>query len=114
MAQRLVRRICANCKQEDVEGKEILKTMDIPVKDKVYKGAGCSACNFTGYLGRVAIFEMLEVSRDIKKAISADAKEEDIRVLCAEQGFSSLRDAALKKVFAGITTVEEFLSKTIV
>lgn len=114
MAQRLVRRICANCKQEDVEGKEILKTMDIPVKDKVYKGAGCSACNFTGYLGRVAIFEMLEVSRDIKKAISADAKEEDIRILCAEQGFSSLRDAALKKVFAGITTVEEFLSKTIV
>ncbi len=115
MAQRLVRRICKTCKQEDVEGAEILANMGISLKDgKVYKGKGCSLCNFTGYHGRVAIFEVLEVNREIKKGIIEGGKEEEFRELCGKHGFSTLRDAALRKVFAGMTTVDEFLSKTMV
>lgn len=116
MAQRLVRRICKTCKQEDAEGVDILKNMGIPLKgkDNIYKGKGCSVCNFTGYIGRIAIFEILKVTGDIKKGIIEGGKEEALRELCAKQGFSSLKDAALRKVFDGITTVEEFLSKTMV
>jgi len=114
MAQRLVRRICESCKREDKDGTEILKAMSlIKDKEKIYKGKGCSACNFTGYKGRIAIFEVLELSSDIKKGIVEGGKEEEIRDMCVKNGFSTLRDAALKKVFAGITTVEEFLSKTV-
>ncbi|MBN1445321.1 MAG: Flp pilus assembly complex ATPase component TadA [Candidatus Omnitrophica bacterium] len=117
IAQRLVRRICKFCKHEDAEGAEVLKNMGIPLKAgrKIYKGTGCSNCNFTGYFGRIAIFEVLKVNvREIKKSILEGGREEALRELCAKEGFRSLKDAALKKVFDGITTVDEFLSKTVV
>jgi len=113
MAQRLVRRICGVCKQEDKEGMETLQEMGIKVNTKIYKGKGCSNCNYTGYFGRVAIFEMLKLTREIKRGILEGVKEDGLREICIRQGFSSLRDAALKKVFEGITTVEEFLGKTL-
>jgi len=113
MAQRLVRRICGVCKQEDKEGMETLQEMGIKVNTKIYKGKGCSNCNYTGYFGRVAIFEMLKLTREIKRGILEGVKEDALREICIRQGFSSLRDAALKKVFEGITTVEEFLGKTL-
>ncbi len=116
IAQRLVRRICKSCKHEDAEGAEVLKNMGIALKGKkIYKGKGCSNCNFTGYFGRIAIFEVLKVNvKEIKKSILEGGKEEVLREFCAKQGFLSLKDAALKKVFDGITTVDEFLSKTVV
>jgi len=113
MAQRLVRRICGVCKQEDKEGMETLQEMGIKVNTKIYRGKGCSNCNYTGYFGRVAIFEMLKLTREIKRGILEGVKEDALREICIRQGFSSLRDAALKKVFEGITTVEEFLGKTL-
>jgi type IV pilus assembly protein PilB len=114
MAQRLVRRICTTCKQEDSEGAEVLRDMGISVKEKVYKGKGCSLCNFTGYLGRIAIFEILRLDSDIKRAILEGKREEELRELCNKRGFSTLKDAALRKVFDGITSVEEALGKTVV
>jgi type IV pilus assembly protein PilB len=87
--------------------------MGIKVNTKIYKGKGCSNCNYTGYFGRVAIFEMLKLTREIKRGILEGVKEDALREICIRQGFSSLRDAALKKVFEGITTVEEFLGKTL-
>jgi type IV pilus assembly protein PilB len=116
IAQRLVRRICTTCKQEDKEGTEILRKMEVSLKDrqKVYKGKGCSLCNFTGYLGRIAIFEVLQLSRDIKSAILEGKREEELRELYGRSGFSSLKDSALRKVIDGITTVEEFIGKTMV
>jgi type II secretory ATPase GspE/PulE/Tfp pilus assembly ATPase PilB-like protein len=116
IAQRLVRRICNTCKQEDKEGMDILRNMGIPLKNghKIYKGRGCSQCNFTGYLGRIAIFEILKLDRDIKRAILEGKREEELRELFNKQGFPTLKDAALKKVFDGVTTVDEFLSKTVV
>ena len=116
IAQRLVRRICNTCKHEDAEGIDVLRNMKIDLKPGtvIYKGKGCRDCNFTGYLGRIAIFEMLEVDRDVRKIVLEGGKEEELRNFCAKHGFRSLKDAALKKVFDGITTVEEFLSKTLV
>ncbi|MCX8082235.1 MAG: ATPase, T2SS/T4P/T4SS family [bacterium] len=114
MAQRLVRRICQNCLQEDIEGTEILKNMGIKVENKIYKGRGCGECNSTGYKGMIAIFEVLNLNKgDIKKQILKDTDEEALRELCIKYGFTTLKQAALKKVFAGITTVEELLSKTL-
>lgn len=115
MAQRLVRKICSSCKQEDKEGTEILKNMGIPVKGKIYKGKGCSECNFTGYQGMIGIFEVLNLNiKEIKRHILEGNSEETLREMCIKYGFSTLRDAAFKKVFKGITTVEEFLGKTLV
>lgn len=115
MAQRLVRVICKNCRQEDKEGIEILKNMGIEVKDKIYKGRGCSECNSTGYRGMTGIFEVLYLSiPEIKKHILGNANEDILRETCTKYGFTTLHDAALKKVFKGITTVEELLSKTLI
>lgn len=114
ISQRLLRRICNTCKQEDTEGMETLKNMGIPLKNKIYKGKGCSLCNFTGYTGRIAIFEILMVNREIKRTILEGGKEEALRESFVKQGFSTLQHSALKKVFDGITTVDEFLSKTMV
>lgn len=115
IAQRLVRKICKNCRQEDKDGMEILKGMGIPVQDKVYKGRGCSECNSTGYKGMIAIFEILSLNvPEIKKHILGGSDEEQLKEICVKYGFSTLREAALKKVFKGVTTVEELLSKTLV
>ncbi|MCM8776708.1 MAG: Flp pilus assembly complex ATPase component TadA [Candidatus Omnitrophica bacterium] len=115
IAQRLVRKICKNCIQEDREGKEILKGMGIEIKGNVYKGKGCSECNSTGYRGMIAIFEVLNLNiSEIKKHILSGGDEESLREICIKYGFSPLRDVAMKKVFNGITTVEEVLSKTLV
>lgn len=115
ISQRLVRRICANCKEEDKEGREMLERMGIDSEKKIiYKGKGCLECNNTGYLGRIAIFEMLTINKEIKSSILEGRKEEEIRVMCAKSGFASLKDEALKKVFEGITTVDELLNKTMV
>ncbi|HNS32308.1 MAG TPA: ATPase, T2SS/T4P/T4SS family, partial [bacterium] len=115
ISQRLVRKICPNCKEEDKEGAEILKRMHIPSgKNTIYRGRGCLECNQTGYLGRTAIFEILKIDRGIRSYIIEGRKEEEIRNLCLKNGMPTLRDAALQKIHSGITTVEEMMSKTLV
>ena len=117
MAQRLVRRICENCKEEYIPDKE---TLDLLGKDvealkgkKFIHGKGCNHCRDTGYLGRIGIFELIAMSRDLRQMVFENASEDDIRAKAIEEGMVSLRDSGIRKVGDGITTVEEVLRSTV-
>ncbi len=115
IAQRLVRRICENCKEEreisDVEKEEILKYY--PSKDiknsYLYYGKGCEECLGTGYRGRIAIYEIMEVDEEIRGLISKNVETADLRKKAMEKGMKTLVQDGIEKVLKGITTIEEVL-----
>jgi len=118
-AQRLVRKICPNCKQEyevTVEKLYPLGVTDEMVQGqkvvKLYKGVGCKNCN-GGYKGRIGIYEIMEVNDAIRELILKNASDVEIRRLAIENGMQTLRKSALKKMLAGITTMEEVLRVTV-
>ncbi|MCF7825532.1 MAG: Flp pilus assembly complex ATPase component TadA [Candidatus Marinimicrobia bacterium] len=115
MAQRLVRTICSNCKEEYTPTKEELTRLgmeDAP-SQKYYHGRGCVQCRQTGYRGRSGIFEMLEMRQAIRKLVFENANQEVIREKAIEQGMVSLREAGIRKLKDGITTFEEVLRSTV-
>ncbi|KPK99652.1 MAG: type II secretion system protein GspE [candidate division Zixibacteria bacterium SM23_73_3] len=116
MAQRMVRKICPNCKSQvqiPAETLQMLGLTDDEVKDlKVYEGKGCAECNNTGYSGRTGIFEVMPVSPDIARMILSNASSVDIREQATSEGMLTLRSAALEKLKKGITTVGEVLAVT--
>lgn len=109
VAQRLVRKVCANCGKEYIptpEEREIIGN-DIP---KIRKGEGCHVCNNTGYKGRIAIHEIVAIDKTIKRMIAKGADNQEIQDYAVnEQGMKTLRDCALDLVRKGITTPEEVL-----
>ncbi|HOJ30945.1 MAG TPA: GspE/PulE family protein [bacterium] len=115
LAQRLVRKICPNCKEEDPEAEEFLKKHGLSLDKNVilYRGRGCGDCDNTGYHGRVAIYEILNVSRALRKMIVENVSDDEIRELAKQHGLVTLREAAIKKAIAGITTIREALSSTL-
>ena len=116
VAQRLLRLICPKCKEQVMIPHpqllelgftpEALKTL------KIYKGAGCQNCNRTGYRGRAAIYELLEMTPGIRELVLAGATQAEIKQCAVQEGMKSLRFAALAKVAQGTTTLEEALSNT--
>jgi type IV pilus assembly protein PilB len=116
MAQRMVRKVCPNCKQESQltpETLQILGLADNEIKDlKVYEARGCAECNNTGYSGRTGIFEVMPISPDIERTILAKASSMDIRQQAIAEGMLTLRTAALEKLKQGVTTVSEVLAVT--
>jgi type IV pilus assembly protein PilB len=117
-AQRLVRRICSNCKREaEKPPKESL--LEIGFKESeiasliVYKGEGCNTCNNKGYKGRVGLFEVLKVTEQMQDLILCGANANELRRLAVEQGMITLRRSGLRKVMSGTTTIEEVLRSTI-
>lgn len=117
LAQRLVRRICANCREETSVGKEILIDLRVDpetVKDKkFYKGRGCDKCNNTGYKGRIGLFELMILNDTLRDLIMTNVTTDDLRDKAAEFGMIPLRVYGLGHVFNGLTTVEEVLRETI-
>ncbi|MDR1195681.1 MAG: Flp pilus assembly complex ATPase component TadA [Endomicrobium sp.] len=114
MAQRLIRKICPNCKEEVKNLPDnIYEKLRITPDTKIYQGKGCEKCEKSGYKGRTAIFEILGMSRDIRELIVKDATDLEIRDKAVEQGFVTLRSAAINKMKEGVTTVEEVMSVTI-
>jgi type IV pilus assembly protein PilB len=111
LAQRLVRKLCPVCKRRYVPNdQELLESgLDLSIREKVvfYKNVGCDACNHTGYRGRTAIHELLDMTDTIREMILARRPGSEIRRQAEKEGLTSLRKAALKKVFAGITTLHE-------
>ena len=111
IAQRLVKRICPYCKEEYTIPGEIADKFRAHIErlsiTKFYGGKGCQRCLFTGFLGRVGVFEILRVNEEIKRMISAKASEEDILKEARKSGLRLLMDAAFEKVAEGITTIEE-------
>lgn len=116
MAQRLVRRICTNCKEEYKASNEELKLVGLDpskVDSPLYKGKGCAECRNTGYKGRLAIFEMIPMARDLRKLVFDNANEDEIRQSALDNGMVTLREAGLERVLDGTTSVEEVLRSTV-
>ncbi len=117
LAQRLVRRICSECRTEFEPSDELLLELQLPIEQarqyKFYYGKGCQRCNNSGYKGRVGIYELLTVTDDIRDMISADASVDDIRNFARSQGMTTLREAGLKLIFDGLTTIDEVVRETV-
>ena len=117
VAQRLVRKICLNCKEEVKIEKKALISMGVEEEEvddfKVFKGKGCEECNGTGYKGRTALYEVLKVSQDIKELINKGGTAYQIQQVAIKEGMKTLREAGLLKVKQGITTLEEVGRATI-
>lgn len=117
IAQRLVRKLCKKCRVKHNLTPDAL--VDIGFNEKeaqkvtVYKPDGCSSCNNTGYKGRTGLFEVMEVSDDIRDLILARAHSKDIKKKAMQQGMTTLRQSGLIKIKAGITSVEEVLRETV-
>lgn len=113
VAQRLVRMICPFCKKEVKDLSDtVYQKLGIDRTVKIYKGTGCKACDDTGYKGRTAIFELLPVTNAIKKLITSNANDMEIREMAFKEGLVTLRQAAVAKMLAGVTTVDEVFSVT--
>ncbi|MCX5712253.1 MAG: ATPase, T2SS/T4P/T4SS family, partial [Candidatus Omnitrophica bacterium] len=109
ISQRLVRVICPACKEE-MKDKDLLP--EIFKNMKIYHGKGCEDCKFIGYKGRIAIYEILVVTEDIKELILNKASASQIKAKAQEHGFRTLRDTGIEKIKAGITTPDEVLRVT--
>lgn len=111
ISQRLVRKICPKCKISYQASDEDKKTLGLPLEDELtlYKGEGCKHCMNSGYKDRTGIFEVLEVSKEIRKLIDQNVNGDDIQALALSQGFETIFDDGRKKVLDGITTVAELL-----
>jgi type IV pilus assembly protein PilB len=114
LAQRLVRRICAACREEVPVKEEIAEflTMHGMSTDTVTQGAGCSKCRETGYSGRSGLYEMLILDDHLRDAIARNPNVTEFRRQCTERGMVTLREDGFRKVSAGLTTVEEVLRVT--
>ena len=116
-AQRLIRRICKECKEEihlPAEGlvevgfsKEEAKTL------KLYKGKGCGVCNNTGFKGRVGLYEVMEITDELRELIIIGASAMELRRKAIETGMITLRESGLCKIREGITTIEEVVKETV-
>ena len=117
LAQRLVRKICIECRTEFEPSDELLMELQLPLaqarKYKFYYGRGCQRCSNTGYKGRTGLYELMEINDDIRDLISSDATVDDVRNLARSQGMTSLRESGLKLIFDGITTIDEVVRETV-
>ena len=117
LAQRLVRRICGNCREEVVPGADVLAdlelTSDMAAGKKFYRGKGCEKCNRTGYKGRLGLFELLIMNDEMRDLVMRNASTEDLREAARRNGMVTLRESGMEGVFGGVTTAEEVIRETI-
>jgi type IV pilus assembly protein PilB len=117
LAQRLGRRVCRDCKEPYEASEESLVPYGHVPQGlgtvNFYKGKGCQTCNFTGMKGRVAIYEVMPISTEIRDLILRNATTNEIQDAACSQGMKTLRQNALQKVIDGVTTVEEVLRVTL-
>jgi type IV pilus assembly protein PilB len=118
-AQRLIRRVCANCKTDitaEVPAKTLSEIGFTPEQIgtfPVYKGKGCGTCNGTGYKGRIGLYEVMEISEGIRDLVMVGATAVEIKRKALEEGMLTLRMSGLEKIKAGVTTIEEVLRETV-
>jgi len=117
LAQRLVRKICEDCRTEFVPSPEMLKELNLRPQDvggkKFFYGRGCDRCNNTGHRGRMGIFELVIVNDEIRDLISSGASTDQLRNTCRRLGMQTLRESGLKALFEGKTSIEEIVRETI-
>ena len=112
IAQRLVRRLCPNCKKMRPAEEYELEFMgkDVNTPTNVWEPCGCPSCNGTGYYGRIGVYEIMELTPGVKRLINKHATAEEIKRQALDEGMSTLRMSATNLVLAGITSFQEILS----
>jgi type IV pilus assembly protein PilB len=118
VAQRLVRKVCLNCKTEYTPSLEQLMELELKPEDvtgkKFYYGKGCNNCNNTGYKGRFGIYEIMLLDDDMRDMIIQHASTQVLRMEAKKRGMRTLRSAGLMAIYDGITSIEEVVRETIV
>ncbi|HEV2962269.1 MAG TPA: ATPase, T2SS/T4P/T4SS family, partial [Candidatus Angelobacter sp.] len=116
-AQRLVRRICQECREQVPMSPQALMEAGFGAEEsktvKIYKGKGCSSCNGSGYKGRAGLYEVMEVDDEIRELILIGASSAELKKKAMERGMITLRRSGLRKVMDGVTTLEEIARETI-
>ena len=117
LAQRLVRKICMQCREEYTPPREVLEDLELTSEQvrgkRFYRGAGCEVCNNTGYKGRVGLFELMIMNNAIRDMIMANAQTDEVRAIAVKQGMVSLRAAGIQRCFEGVTTPDEVVRETV-
>jgi len=118
LSQRLARKLCPKCKVEETHHRpRDLELMGFSVEElpdlKIYGPKGCPECN-GGYKGRVGLYELMEITEEVSKAINANVPEDHLRKVASQEGMKTLREAGLQKIRDGLTSVEEVLKRTII
>jgi type IV pilus assembly protein PilB len=116
VAQRLVRKVCTECKVEENVPIPALIQLGFSEEEapsvKAYKGKGCSVCNGSGYKGRVALYEVMPLKEELKEMILEGASADEIKKTSVRIGMKTLRASGLVKIKDGVTTIEEVLKIT--
>jgi len=116
-AQRLIRRVCRDCKHEHPTPAEALIEVGFKADEarslKTYKGKGCSTCNNTGYKGRIGLYEVMEITDEMRELILIGASALELRKKAIDDGMISLRESGLHKIREGVTTIEEVVRETV-
>ena len=116
-AQRLIRKICEDCKTEIKTPLQALINAGFSQEEaktvRTHKGEGCKTCNGTGYKGRIGMYEVMEIGEDIQELILVGASAREIRRKAVEQGMLTLRQSGLAKIKTGLTTLDEVLRETV-
>ncbi|QDT70797.1 Type II/IV secretion system protein [Planctomycetes bacterium MalM25] len=117
LAQRLVRRICKNCKEEYTPSSDLLTDLELTAEEvkgkRFYRGGGCEICNNTGYKGRVGLFELMIMTNPLRDLIMENCQTEELRNAAAKEGMVTLRVAGMNAMFEGTTTAEEVVRETV-
>ena len=118
ISQRLVRKICASCKEEYEPSDESLLELNLTKADvkgkQVFRGKGCNNCNNIGYKGRMGIYEIMLMNNEIRRLITEQASTNVIRMAAKNNGMGTLRDSGLIAIFNGLTTIQEIVRETMV
>jgi len=116
-AQRLIRRVCKDCKREESLPPEVLIEVGFSADEaknlKTFKGKGCATCNNTGYKGRIGLYEVMEVNDEIRELILIGASALELRKKAIDDGMITLRESGLHKIRNGVTTLEEVVRETV-
>ncbi|MGQ9508497.1 MAG: type IV-A pilus assembly ATPase PilB [Thermodesulfobacteriota bacterium] len=116
LAQRLVRKICTECRGPTKVHPQLLIDLGVPPDEvrsfPVYKGNGCPICNYTGYKGRIGLYEVMPMKEEIKELVLARASTSEIKKEAIRLGMKTLRQSGIVKIREGLTTIEEVLRST--
>jgi len=117
LAQRLVRRVCSQCREETTPSEDLITDLGMKIEDfkgkKVYKGRGCEVCNNTGYKGRVGLFELMMMSDQLREMVMNNAAVDELRDAASAKGMVTLRRCGMNYAFEGTTTLDEVVRETI-